>query len=57
MMMMMVLALVNHNFSHMMGDAKMQTEAFVIPAMMGDAVPVVCQTLEDGAPFSMIEYR
>lgn len=56
-MMMMVLALVNSNFSHMMGDAKMKTEAFVIPSMMGGAVPVVCKTLEDGAPFSMIEYR
>lgn len=55
--MMMVLATVNKNFSHMMGDAPIAVEAFILPAMLNGAQPVTCKTLEDGAPFSMVEFR
>lgn len=57
-MMMAVLVLGPTLFSHMMGDAKTKTETFVFPSMLcDDFVPVVCKTVEDGAPFSMIEWR
>lgn len=55
--MMMVLAMVNTRTAHMMGESFMQTEAFVIPSMLNGAAPVICKSIEDGAPFSMVEYR
>lgn len=54
---MMVLAIVNSRFSHMMGDSLIPSEAFVLPCNLHGAQPVLCKTIEDGAPFSMIDYR
>lgn len=56
-MMLMVLITVNTNFSHMMGDTLIPVESFVLPAMLRGAQPIVCKTIEDGAPFSMVEFR
>lgn len=55
--MLMVLAMVNTRIAHMMGESFIPVEAFVIPSMMNGAAPVVCHSIEDGAPFSMVEYR
>lgn len=55
--MMMVLALTNTRIAHMMGESFVPVEGFVIPAMMNGAMPVVCMTIDDNAPFSVIEYR
>lgn len=41
----------------MMGESLVPVESFVIPAKMNGATAVVCKTIEDNAPFSMIEYH
>lgn len=56
-MMLMVLVLTNTRIAHMMGESLVPVEGFVIPLMMDGAKPIVCKSLEDNAPFSMIEYR
>lgn len=55
--MLMVLAIVNRRIAQMMGDSLIPVEAFVIPALLNGAQPVICKTLEDEATFCMVEYR
>lgn len=55
--MLMVLAITTHRIAHMMGGSLVPVEAFLIPAMLNGAQPVICKTIEDSAPFCMVEYR
>ena len=52
----MVLSIVESQIANMMGHSSVDVEAFVIPSLQCKLLPVVCKTLEDNAPFSMVSF-